>query len=82
MMVIVSPLMKTVPSFRFISPSTLSSASSNTTLMCMSKALSSPTYCRWFFSSTMTLFPLALLRASNGLGSTLSPKTLVVVAYL
>lgn len=71
MIVIVSPLMNTVPSFRFISPSILSSASWSTVFICMSKDIRLPMYCLPFFSSTSTLLPRALFRASSGLAGSI-----------
>ena len=84
-MVIVSPRIKTVPSFRATSPSTRSSALSSTMLMWMSNATSVPMYCRWFLSSTSTRLCLALLSASNGLAASmwLSPMILeILIAFI
>ncbi len=62
----VSPLMKRVPSFLFSSPLTCSSASASTVFMCMSNARRVPKYCLLFLSSTRTRLFLARLRASKG----------------
>lgn len=75
---IVSPLMNVVPIFLDTSPSILSSVSSSTMFMWMSKALSNPMYCFPFFSSTITFLSLALFNASNGLDSISYQKS---VAY-
>lgn len=77
-MVMVSPLMKTVPSFRLTSPSTRSSALSSTTLMWMSNALRVPRYWRPFLSSTSTLLFLALLSASSGRAGSMIEITFLV----
>lgn len=71
-MMIVSPRINDVPSLRLTSPSTRSSVSSRTTLMCMSNALRRPRYCLPFLSSTMTFLSRALLRASSGRDSILA----------
>ena len=62
-----SPLKKTTPIFLFVSPSTLSSASSRTMLMWMSNALSFPMNCFPFFSSMITPLFLESFNTSNGL---------------
>ena len=67
--IIVSPLMKTVPSFLLVSPSIFSSQLSKTVLICISNDFSLPISCLLFFNSTITFFPLASFKVSNGLNS-------------
>ncbi len=69
MKIIVSPLMKTVPSFLVISPLTFSSQLSRTMLTCWSKDFNLPMICFPFFKSTMIPLPLASFNVSKGLNS-------------
>ncbi len=78
-MVIVSPRTNTVPIFLFNSPLTYSSASSRTTLIWMSKALSFPTYLWPFFRSTKTVLFLAALSMSKGLDASIINYTPIIM---
>lgn len=71
MRMMVSPRRKTLPIFRLISPSNLSSADSRTMLMWISNALSWPINCLPFFSSTITRLFLALFKRSMGLNASI-----------
>lgn len=72
MRMIVSPLMNALPTFLLSSPFSCSSASWSTVLMWMSNALSMPVNVFPFLSSTMTRFPRAAFKASNGLSDSMS----------